>query len=140
MIIERSLILIKPDGVKRGLIGEIISRFERKTLRILAMRLIQPDEALIRAHYAEHIDKPFFPTLMEYFLEGPVVALLVEGYRAIEVSRRLMGATNYVKADPGTIRGDLASHVTRNLIHGSDSSAAAEREIALWFTTDQIVG
>jgi nucleoside-diphosphate kinase len=136
---ERTLILVKPDAVQRGLIGEIVGRFERKGLTLRALRLVQAGADLIDRHYAEHIDKPFFPSLKEYFLSGPVVAMIVEGERAIEVSRAMMGATKFFEALPGTIRGDLAFSVTQNLVHGSDSAASAEREIPLWFTPDQIV-
>ena len=133
MAAERSLILIKPDGVKRGLIGEILARFERKGFTIAALRLVAPDEALIRAHYAEHAEKPFFPDLLKYFMTGPVVALVLEGDKVIEVSRKLMGATKFFEAAPGTIRGDYAFSMTENLVHGSDSAESAAREMALWF-------
>lgn len=133
MSVERSLILIKPDGVQRGLVGEILARFERKGLKLAALRLVQPDAELVKAHYAEHAEKPFFPELLTYFATGPVVALVLEGDKAIEVARKLMGATKFFESAPGTIRGDFAFSVTENLVHGSDSPESAAREIALWF-------
>lgn len=130
---ERTLVFIKPDGVKRGLIGEIITRFERKGLRIAAMRMLNVTRELARTHYAEHLEKPFYPVLEKFILSGPVVAMAIEGEKAIEVVRGLMGPTKFIEAAPGTIRGDFALHATENLVHGSDSAASAEREIKLWF-------
>ena len=130
---EKTLVLIKPDGVQRRLIGEIVSRFERKGLKISALRMLQFDADLADRHYAEHIGKPFYPDLKKFILSGPVVAMVVEGERAIEVVRTMMGATKYFEAAPGTIRGDLAFSVTENLVHGSDSPASAAREIPLFF-------
>jgi nucleoside-diphosphate kinase len=133
MATERSLVLVKPDGVQRGLVGEILGRFERKGFAIAALRLVAPDEALIRAHYAEHAEKPFFSDLLKYFMTGPVVAFVLEGDKVIEVSRKIMGATKFFEAAPGTIRGDYAFSMTENLVHGSDSPESAAREIELWF-------
>lgn len=130
---ERSLILVKPDGVRRGLIGEIVGRFERKGLRVVAMRMLRFDEALARRHYAEHADKHFFPRLEAFITSGPVVAMVVQGPDAIALARRLMGATDCAEAAPGTIRGDFAHVMPENLVHGSDSPEKAAYEIALFF-------
>lgn len=133
MAMERTLILLKPDAVARGLVGEIVARFERKGLVIEAAKLVQVDDALARTHYAEHDGKPFFPGLLAYIESGPVLAMVVAGKDAVAVCRALMGATDPKKAAPGTIRGDLAMHIGRNLVHGSDSVESANREIDLWF-------
>ena len=131
---ERTLILIKPDGVERGLIGEIISRIERKGLKLTAMDLRVADKATAEKHYAEHADKPFFGELVDFITSAPLVAGVVEGPRAIEAWRQLAGGTDPVsKATPGTIRGDFALEVSTNVVHGSDSPEFAEREIAIWF-------
>ena len=131
---ERTLILIKPDGVERGLIGEIISRIERKGLKPTAMDLRVADKATAEKHYAEHADKPFFGELVDFITSAPLVAGVVEGPRAIEAWRQLAGGTDPVsKATPGTIRGDFALEVSTNVVHGSDSPESAEREIAIWF-------
>jgi nucleoside-diphosphate kinase len=131
---ERTLVLIKPDAVGRKLVGEIISRIERKGLRLVTLQLKNVSDALAREHYAEHEGKPFFPSLLEFITSGPVVAAIVEGPRAVAAFRQIAGATDPVeKAAPGTIRGDLALNVQDNLVHGSDSPDSAEREIALWF-------
>jgi nucleoside-diphosphate kinase len=130
---ERTLVLLKPDAIQRGLAGEIILRLERRGLRIAALRLIQIDEATARKHYAEHEGKPFYQGLIDYITSGPVVAAVLEGTRAIEVVRKTMGKTNPADAEPGTIRGDLGLEMGRNLIHGSDGPEAAAREIALFF-------
>ena len=131
---ERTLILIKPDGVERGLIGEIISRIERKGLKLTAMDLRVTDKAPAEKHYAEHSDKPFFGELVDFITSAPLVAGVVEGPRAIEAWRQLAGGTDPVsKATPGTIRGDFALEVSTNVVHGSDSPESAEREIAIWF-------
>ena len=129
--------LIKPDGVERQLIGEIISRIERKGLSIAALELKQVSDELAREHYAEHEGKPFFPSLLEFITSGPVVAAVLEGPRAIAAFRQLAGGTDPVeKATPGTIRGDLGLETQFNLVHGSDSPDSAEREIALWFPSN----
>ena len=130
---QRTLVLVKPDGVKKGLTGEIVSRLERKGLKIAAMRMLQMDEALARRHYAVHDGKPFFPGLVEFITSGPIVAVVVEGEKVVEVVRKLMGETDPVKAAPGTIRGDFGLDIGENLIHGSDSEENAQKEIALFF-------
>ena len=131
---ERTLVLIKPDGVERRLIGEIISRVERKGLNIAALELRQVSEELASQHYAEHEGKPFFGSLLEFITSGPVVAAIVEGPRAVAAVRQLAGATDPVeKATPGTIRGDFGLETQFNLVHGSDSTDSAKRELALWF-------
>lgn len=130
---ERTLVLVKPDGVRRGLVGEVISRLERKGLRLVAMDLRVLERTTAETHYAEHREKPFFGSLVEFVTGGPMVAMVVEGDRAIEAFRALAGATDPVKAVPGTIRGDYALEVQNNVVHGSDSAASADREIALFF-------
>ncbi|BBZ71052.1 nucleoside-diphosphate kinase [Mycobacterium paraseoulense] len=131
---ERTLVLIKPDGVERRLVGEIISRIERKGLTIAALELRRVSENLAAEHYAEHEGKPFFGSLLEFITSGPVVAAIVEGPRAIAAFRQLAGGTDPVdKATPGTIRGDFGLETQFNLVHGSDSTDSAKREIALWF-------
>ena len=131
---ERTLVLIKPDGVQRRVIGDIISRIERKGLTIAALELKHVDNALASAHYAEHAEKPFFGSLLEFITSGPVVAAVLEGPRAIAAFRQIAGGTDPVdKATPGTIRGDLGLETQFNLVHGSDSAESAAREIALWF-------
>jgi nucleoside-diphosphate kinase len=130
---DRTLVLCKPDAVERRLVGEIISRFERKGLRIAEMRMMTIDEDLAGRHYAEHVDKPFFKDLVTFITRGPVVAMIVEGPEAPAVVRTIMGATNPRQAAPGTIRGDLAVELTENLVHGSDSPESAVREIGLFF-------
>ncbi|AKK28620.1 nucleoside-diphosphate kinase [Mycobacterium sp. EPa45] len=131
---ERTLVLIKPDGVQRQVVGEIISRIERKGLTLVALELKQVGDELARAHYAEHEGKPFFDSLLEFITSGKVVAAVLEGPRAIAAFRQLAGGTDPVeKATPGTIRGDFGLETQFNLVHGSDSPESAEREISLWF-------
>lgn len=131
---ERTLILIKPDGVERGLVGEIIARIERKGLKLAALDLRVADRETAEKHYAEHVDKPFFGELVDFITSAPLVAGVVEGPRAIEAWRQLAGGTDPVaKATPGTIRGDYALEVASNVVHGSDSEESAAREIAIWF-------
>jgi len=130
---ERTLVLIKPDGVRRGLAGEVVSRIERKGLRIVAMDMRVVGRDLAETHYAEHSGKPFYGSLVEFITSGPLVAMVVEGPRAIEAFRALAGATDPVKATPGTIRGDYALEVQDNIVHGSDSPDSAEREIKIFF-------
>jgi nucleoside-diphosphate kinase len=130
---ERTLILIKPDGVRRGLIGDVLSRIERRGLRIVAMDLRTMDTDTAETHYAEHVSKPFFGSLVEFITSGPLVALVAEGPRAVEAFRALAGATDPVKAAAGTIRGDYALEVQDNIVHGSDSPDSAEREIKIFF-------
>jgi nucleoside-diphosphate kinase len=136
---ERTLVLIKPDAIQRGLAGEIISRLERRGLRIVAMKMMRLDQSLAHRHYAEHREKPFFPSLVRFITSAPLIACVMEGPHAIEVVRQTMGATDPKKAAPGTIRGDLGLDITHNLIHGSDSPQTAQREIALFFQEDEIL-
>lgn len=135
---ERTLILVKPDGMQRGLAGEIITRLERRGLRIVGLRMFQMEDSLARRHYAEHEGKPFFGGLISYITSGPIIAAVLEGTGAVDAVRKTMGATNPGKAEPGTIRGDLGLEMGRNLIHGSDSLESAEREIALFFEDSQL--
>jgi len=131
--------MIKPDGVQRNLIGKIISRFEEKGLKIAALKLMKLDENTAREHYKEHVNKPFFPGLLEYITSGPVVAMVLEGKNAVDEVRKMMGKTNPQEALPGTIRGDFGLEIGRNVIHGADSKESAEREISLYFTSDEIL-
>jgi nucleoside-diphosphate kinase len=133
MSVENTFIMVKPDGLARGLVGEVITRFERKGLRLEKIRGLAITEDLARTHYAEHVDKPFFPDLLEFITSGPVVAMEWSGEDAISVCRAIMGATNPRDAAPGTIRGDLGLEVTENLVHGSDGPESAERELQLFF-------
>ncbi|TCP48584.1 nucleoside diphosphate kinase [Tamaricihabitans halophyticus] len=131
---ERTLVLVKPDGVSRGLVGEVISRIERKGLRLVALELRNVARSVAEEHYAEHKDKPFFGDLLEFITSGPLVAAIVEGPRAVAAFRQLAGGTDPVeKATPGTLRGDYALETQFNLVHGSDSVESAERELKLWF-------
>ncbi len=130
---EQTLVLIKPDAVKRNLIGEIVTRYERKGLRIVAMKLMTATEEIAGKHYEELQDKPFFGELVDFMVSGPLVAMIVEGPDAVVSVRALNGATNPVEALPGTIRGDYGLEVSANVVHGSDSVASAEREIGIWF-------
>jgi len=136
---ERSLVLLKPDTIQRGLIGELIGRLEDKSLKISAMKLMKVSDDLARRHYEEHLEKDFFSDLFEFITSSPIVAMVVEGEQAIEVTRRLMGATNPFEAEPGTIRGDYGLDLTKNLIHGSDSAESADREIDLFFDEEEIL-
>jgi nucleoside-diphosphate kinase len=131
--VERTLVLCKPDAVERGLVGEVVDRLERKGLRLVAMDLRVLDEAVAKAHYAEHEGKPFFDELVSFITSGPLVAICVEGLDAVAAVRALMGPTNPVQAPPGSIRGDYSLDIGRNLVHGSDSAASAAREIELFF-------
>jgi nucleoside-diphosphate kinase len=137
--VEKTLVIIKPDAVQRGLIGTIVDRLEKRGLRIAAMKLIQITPDLARRHYAAHQGKHFFDGLIQYITSGPVVVMVVEGTRAIEVVRRVMGATDPVRAEAGTIRGEYALEMGRNLIHGSDSPESATTEIDLFFTPAEIL-
>ncbi|MFN8159629.1 MAG: nucleoside-diphosphate kinase [Solirubrobacterales bacterium] len=130
---SRTLILVKPDAFERGLTGEVLARFERKGLRIKALKQVHANEAIAHEHYAEHTQKPFFGELVEFITRGPLVALVLEGPDAVAAARQLIGATNPLEAAPGSIRGEFALEVTFNLVHGSDSDASAEREIGIWF-------
>jgi len=137
--VERTLIIIKPDAVQRGLIGEIIHRFERRGLRIAAMKLMHIDEDLAGRHYAIHEGKPFYEPLIEYITSSPVVVMVLEGNDAIDVARRTMGATNPAEAAPGTIRADFGLEIGRNLVHGSDGPDTAAFEVPLFFDEDEIL-
>jgi nucleoside-diphosphate kinase len=137
--VERTLVLIKPDAVRRGLGGEILGRFEARGLGIRAAKLIRVDRDLAERHYAEHAEKPFFAELVEFITSGPTLALALEGEGAIAVVRATMGATDPAQSAPGTIRGDLALSMPDNLVHGSDSAESAAREISLWFAHDELV-
>jgi nucleoside-diphosphate kinase len=139
MAVERTLVLIKPDAVKRGLAGDILARLEQRGLRLRGAKLVLVDDALAGEHYAEHREKPFFGELVEFITSAPTIALVLEGEGAIATVRTTMGATNPANAAPGTIRGDLALSMPDNLVHGSDSPESAEREIALWFVDDELV-
>jgi nucleoside-diphosphate kinase len=130
---SRTLILVKPDAFERGLTGEIVARFERKGLRLAAMKQLQIDNQIANVHYAEHAEKPFFDELVEFITGGPLVAIVLEGTDAVQAARQVIGATNPIEAAPGSIRGDYATEVTFNLVHGSDSDESAEREIEIWF-------
>ncbi len=130
---ERTLVLVKPDGVGRGLVGEVISRVERKGLRLEALALRVLDRESAESHYAEHSAKPFFAELVDFITSGPLVAMVLAGPRAVEAVRALMGVTDPVAATPGSLRGDYALEIGQNLVHGSDSAASADREIALFF-------
>ena len=136
---EQTLVLVKPDGVQRGLTGEIIGRLERRGLKLVAMKLMQVDDALAHRHYGEHVDRPFFAGLVSFITSGPVVAMAWEANNAVEIVRSTMGVTNPANAAPGTIRGDLGADIGRNLIHGSDSPESAARELALFFTPEEIL-
>ncbi|MCW2715329.1 MAG: Nucleoside-diphosphate kinase [Frankiales bacterium] len=130
---QRTLVLVKPDGVRRGLAGEVISRLERKGLTLVAMELRTLDRASAEEHYGEHKERPFFGELVDFITGGPLVALVVEGPNAVAGTRRLMGVTNPVESTPGSIRGDYALEIGQNLVHGSDSPESAEREIGIFF-------
>ena len=130
---QQTFVMVKPDGVRRGLIGEVIGRIEAKGYTIASMRMFTIDRGLAEEHYAEHRDKPFFGELVGFITSGPVVAMVVEGERAVQGMRQIMGATNPLEAAPGSIRGDLATVITENIVHGSDSEASAEREVRLFF-------
>ena len=136
---ERTLIIIKPDAVQRGLTGEIIRRFEQRGLRIAGMKFMSVERALAQKHYAVHEGKPFYSGLVDYIVSGPVVVMVLEGTNAVLAARGTIGETNPAKAAPGSIRGDLGLEIGRNLVHGSDSPANGELEIALWFKPDELV-
>ena len=133
MSVEHTYVMIKPDGVARGLVGEVIGRFERKGLTLEKMRMLTIDEDLAGRHYAEHVEKPFFGELVEFITSGPVVAMEWSGEDAVTVARTLMGVTNPVEAAPGTIRGDFGLVITHNIVHGSDSTESAARELGIFF-------
>ncbi|MBE2224868.1 MAG: nucleoside-diphosphate kinase [Anaerolineae bacterium] len=136
---ERTLILVKPDGVQRGLAGEIINRFERRGLKLVGMKFIQMSQELAEEHYGVHKERPFYKGLVEYIISGPIVAMVWEGNDAIAAARATMGATNPVAANPGTIRGDFGMEIGRNLVHGSDSPENAVKEVNLFFDASELV-
>lgn len=137
MAIQKTFLMVKPDGVKRQLVGEIVDRFERKGFELKGAKLMQITEELAKKHYAEHAERPFFGELVEFITSGPVFAMVWEGENVISVARLMMGATNPAESAPGTIRGDYSTTVSHNVIHGSDSLAAAEREIGLFFNENE---
>ncbi len=139
-MIERTLVLVKPDGVQRLLVGRILARYEERGLRITALKLVHVDQDLAERHYAVHREKPFFAGLVRFITSGPVVALALEGPDAVAIVRAMNGATRPAQADPGTIRGDLALETAQNLVHASDSPETAEAELALWFRPEELVG
>ena len=136
---ERTLILVKPDGIQRGLAGEIIARFEKRGLKLVAMKLLQMSDDLAMRHYGEHEGKPFYETLVAYITSGPLIAMVWEGNEAVAAARATIGLTKPVDATPGTIRGDFGMEIGRNLVHGSDSDKGAEKEIALFFAPEEVV-
>ncbi|CAK7212439.1 nucleoside diphosphate kinase Ndk1 [Sporothrix curviconia] len=136
---EQTFIAIKPDGVQRGLVGPIIQRFEQRGYKLAAIKLVSPSKEHLEAHYADLKDKPFFPSLISYMLSGPIVAMVWEGLDAVKTGRALLGATNPLASQPGTIRGDFAIVTGRNVCHGSDSVENAKKEIALWFKEGDVI-
>ncbi len=138
-MMERTFVMIKPDGVQRRLIGKILQRFEESGLKIVAMKFLKVSQEMAEKHYEVHQGKPFYESLIKYITSGPVVAMVIEGQNAIERVRKMVGATDPQKAMPGTIRGDFCQHIGRNVIHASDAKETAEKEISLWFSDDEIV-
>ena len=136
---EQTLVLVKPDGVQRGLVGEIISRLERRGLKLAGLKLMQVDESLAHLHYGEHVNRSFFPGLVQFITSSPVVAMVWEADNAVALVRQTMGETNPANSPAGTIRGDLGIDIGRNLVHGSDSPTSAEREVALFFQPEEII-
>jgi nucleoside-diphosphate kinase len=136
---ERTFIMVKPDGVRRGLVGEILKRFEAKGLKIVGLKQVQPSQELAEQHYAVHREKAFFKNVVQFMTSGPVVAMVLEGPDAIALTRLMMGKTQATEALPGTIRGDFANTTQENLVHGSDSAQTAESEIALWFKPEELL-
>jgi nucleoside-diphosphate kinase len=139
MTVERSFVMIKPDAVQRGIVGEVISRFERKGLKLSALKMLQIDTKLARRHYGEHRGKPFYEPLIRYITSSPVIAMVIEGQNAITIIRKLVGATDIEEALPGTIRGDLTIHSRSNIVHASDSKKSADREIGNFFSENEIL-
>ncbi|CAF1100594.1 unnamed protein product, partial [Didymodactylos carnosus] len=135
---ERSFIMVKPDGVQRGIVGEIIKRFEQRGFKLVALKMVTPTRVLLEQHYDEHQGKKFFEPLLQYIGSGPVVAMVWEGLNVVSVGRKMLGATDPAKSEPGTIRGDFAIVTGRNIAHGSDSDKSAKREIDLWFRADEL--
>jgi nucleoside-diphosphate kinase len=140
MGMQRTLVIVKPDGVQRGLVGPILTRLESRGLKIVGLKLVQVSSDLAARHYAEHVGKPFYDGLLAYITSAPVVVACVEGTSAVQMVRNTVGATNPLNAAPGTIRGDLALDIGRNLIHASDAPETADRELALWFNVAELVG
>ena len=140
MGMQRTLVIVKPDGVQRGLVGPIVARLEARGLKIVGLKLVQVSRDLAARHYAEHEGKPFYPGLLQYITSAPVVVACFEGTSAVQMVRNAVGATNPLNAVPGTIRGDLALDIGRNLIHASDAPETADRELALWFEPAELVG
>lgn len=138
MSVQRTLVLCKPDAVQRGLVGDVIARFERKGLKLAGLKMVSVDAELAKQHYEEHLQKPFYPELSEFITSSPVIAMAIEGENAVEVVRGLMGTTNPQQAAPGTIRGDFGLNLTKNIVHGSDSVVSAERELSLFFTPGEL--
>lgn len=138
-MVERTLILVKPDGVQRGLTGEIIRRFEQRGLKIAGLKLLRATESVLEQHYAEHVGKPFYAGLIKYIQSGPIVAMVLEGENAIEATRTTIGATKAHTAAAGTIRGDLALNVSNNLVHGSANADDAAREVPIWFSAEEML-
>ncbi|MBC1457465.1 nucleoside-diphosphate kinase [Listeria newyorkensis] len=136
---ERTYLMVKPDGVERGLIGEVVARLEKKGLKLVGAKLMRIDEEMATQHYAEHVGKPFFPDLLQFITSGPVFAMVWEGDEAVAIARLMMGKTNPLEAEQGTIRGDFAVHMNRNVIHGSDSVESAAREIGLFFKAEELL-
>lgn len=136
---ERTYCMVKPDGVQKGLIGEIIKRIEKKGYKIIGLKMLRLSKSMAEEHYKEHVEKPFFPGLLKYITSGPVVAMVVEGKNAVKGMRTLMGSTNPMEAAPGTIRGDFGIDMGRNVIHGADSVESASREIAIYFKQEELV-
>jgi len=134
---ERTFVAVKPDGVQRGLVGEVISRLERRGLKLVAIRIMQVDAELAGRHYAEHVNRPFFSSLVSFITSGPIVAMIWEADNAVALARQTMGATNPAEASPGTVRGDLGIDIGRNIVHGSDGPESAEREIGLFFAAGE---
>ncbi|GMV37015.1 MAG: nucleoside diphosphate kinase [Fimbriimonadales bacterium] len=138
--IQRTLVLVKPDGVRRGLVAEVLGRFERRGFRMVGLKLLHPSRSLVEEHYGEHRDKPFFGELVSFLSGGPVVAACLEGPDAVATVRTMMGKTNPLESAPGTIRGDLATKLEENVVHGSSDLDAAKREVALWFQPAELLG
>jgi nucleoside-diphosphate kinase len=137
--LQRTLILVKPDGVARGLAGEVLGRFERRGMRIVALKLVKPQRSLVEEHYAEHREKPFFGELVGFLTSGAVVAVCIEAPDAVKTVRAMMGTTNPLDSPPGTIRGDLALELSQNIVHGSSDPDAAEREVRIWFAPSELL-
>jgi nucleoside-diphosphate kinase len=139
-VVERTFVAIKPDGVQRGLIGEVISRFERRGLKLVGLKQLQVTKEMAENHYGEHKGKPFYDGLVSYITSGPIVAMVLEGKDAVALARQVIGATNPAAAAPGTIRGDFAIEIGRNIVHGSDSPESGKREIGIFFKDNEVVG